>query len=314
MLAEAGVETIFYAPMVDAVVSEERIEALLVNFLEGPGLIYGDYFIDATGDGLMFRAAGAPVRKCAFEDGLHKSMFFFVGGVQPFDHAYNCALYQEAYHAGKLPEKVWNHFGYSISLNPGIVQIAVCYNEGDSLDSRDMSRMDMEMRENVFAVLDFLRKEMPGFSQCFLVDTPVHIGVRVEQGIVGKDTLTKEMIDQGISTPEPIALTNRSYGAHGNGANKTFSAVWASHQDGFSAVPMGTTVSPALSNALAAGRCISSDPRLVSTYRMMNTCMTIGEATGLMVSLAAGKQEDIRDLSYARLRPELDKAHFILSE
>ena len=63
---------------VDAVTEGDRIAALLVNFLEGPGLVYADYFIDCTGDALMFRQAGAPVSKYTEEDGMHKSMFFFV--------------------------------------------------------------------------------------------------------------------------------------------------------------------------------------------------------------------------------------------
>lgn len=116
----------------------------------------------------------------------------------------------------------------------------------------------------------------------------------------------------GICTQEPIALTWRQHGAHGNGAAKKFMASWSEEYDGFSAVPMKTLISPMLSNALAAGRCISAEAGVINTFRMMNTCMTLGEAAGLMVSLAADSGEDIRSLTYARLRPELDKAGFIL--
>jgi len=309
MLDEAGVETIFYAQMVDAVVDGDRIEALLVNFLEGPGLLYADYFIDATGDALMFRQAGVPVRKYAEEDGMHKSMFFFVGGVTPFDHAYNCQLYKEAYEAGRLPGQVWDHFGYSISLNPGVVQIAMAFAEGDALDSRDMSRMDRELRETVFALVDFLRREMPGFAGCYLLETAPHIGVRVGQGIVGLDAMTEELVAKGLATDAPVALTSRNFGSHAN-KSKKFSAAWSSYSSGFSAVPMGALISPALSNALAAGRCISAEPRTVGTFRMMNTCMTLGEAAGIMTYLGG----DMRALPYAKLRPELDKAGFILGE
>ena len=309
MLDEAKVECIFYAQMVDAVTDGNRIAALLVNFLEGPGLVYADYFIDCTGDALMFRQAGAPVNKYAEEDGMHKSMFFFVGGVTPFDHDYNSKLYLEAREAGQLPEKVWQHFGYSLSLNPGVVNIAVCFNEGDALNSRDMSRMDGELRETVFAVVDFLRKEMPGFSRCYLLETASHVGVRVGQGIVGMDSVSEELVAKGLATDSPVALINRTYGAHANNS-KTFMATWSKSSGGFSAVPMGALVSPFLSNALAAGRCISASPRTVATFRMMNTCMTLGEAAGLMASLGG----DMRTLKYSRLRTELDKAGFILED
>ena len=309
MLDEAKVECIFYAQMVDAVTDGDRIEALLVNFLEGPGLLYADTFIDCTGDALMFRQAGVPVSKYAEEDGMHKSMFFFVGGVTPFDHDYNSRLYLEAREAGRLPEKVWQYFGYSLSLNPGVVNIAVCYDEGDALDSRDMTRMDGELRENVFAVVDWLRREMPGFSNCCLLETASHVGVRVGQGIVGMDAVSEELVAAGLGVDSPVALINRTYGAHANG-QKTFMATWSKSASGFSAVPMGALVSPFLPNALAAGRCISAEARTVATFRMMNTCMTLGEAAGLMASLGG----DMRTLEYARLRPELDRAGFILED
>ena len=172
-----------------------------------------------------------------------------------------------------------------------------------------MSRMDGELRENVFAILDYLRAEMPGFSRCYLLETAAHVGVRVGQGIVGMDSVSEELIAAGMATDTPVALINRTYGAHAN-KQKTFMATWSKSASGFSAVPMGALVSPSLSNALAAGRCISADPHTVATFRMMNTCMTLGEAAGIMASLGG----DMRSLAYTRLRPELDKAGFILEE
>ncbi|MEG0767408.1 MAG: FAD-dependent oxidoreductase [Clostridia bacterium] len=311
MLQEAGVECIFYAHMVDAVVEEGKICAVLVACLEGPVLISADYFVDATGDAHLFDAAGASMRKYSQEECMHKSMFFFVGGVTPFDHAYNCALYEQARAEGRLPKHVWDHFGYSVQLNPGVVQIAVCYGMGDALDSRNMTRMDLEMRETVFAVLDFLRREMPGFAGCYLLDTGAHIGVRAGRGIVGLETFTEEMVQQGVVTDEPVALTSRSYGAHSNDTARFMSA-WSQNKGGFSAVPMRALMSAGLDNALAAGRCISAEGRIIGTFRMMNTCMTLGEAAGLMVSLAAAKATPVQSVSYNALRPRMDAAGFLL--
>ena len=172
-----------------------------------------------------------------------------------------------------------------------------------------MTRMDGELRENVFAVVDWLRREMPGFSRCYLLETASHVGVRIGQGIVGMDSVSEELVAAGLAADSPVALINRTYGAHANG-QKTFMATWSKSASGFSAVPMGALVSPFLSNALAAGRCISAEARTVATFCMMNTCMTLGEAAGLMASLGG----DMRTLEYARLRPELDRAGFILDD
>lgn len=312
MLQEAGVECLFYAHMVDAAVEDGCILSLLLGCLEGPVRVSADYFIDATGDAHLFSAAGAPVRKYSQDESMHKSMFFFVGGVTPFDHTYNCELYARAYQEGRLPENVWDHFGYSVQLNPGVVQIAVCYGTGDALDSRDMTRMDLKLRETVFVILDFLRAEMPGFRGCYLLDTGAHIGVRAGRGIVGAETFTEEMVASGTDAiAEPVALVRRSYGAHSNDKSR-FMSNWSQDLRGMSAVPMRTLFTSALENALTAGRCLSAEGRVVGTFRMMNTCMTTGEAAGLMAALAARRGTAVQQVAYGDLRPLMDASGFIL--
>lgn len=98
--------------------------------------------------------------------------------------------------------------------------------------------MDGELRENVFAIVDWLRAEMPGVSRCYLLETASHVGVRVGQGIVGMDSVTEELVVAGLATDSPVTLINRTYGAHAN-SQKTFMATWSKSSSGFSAVPMG---------------------------------------------------------------------------
>ncbi len=311
MLAEAGVDCMLYAHVVDAVVEDGKMRALLVSCLEGPVLLWAESFIDATGDALVLAAAGAGVRKYAREDSMHNSMFFFVGGVTPFQHEYNCAIYEQAYCEGRLPQKVWDHFGYSVQLHPGVVQIAVCYAIGDPLDCADMSRMDLELRENVFAIVDFLRREMPGFQHCYLLDTAMHIGVRAGQGIIGVDTLREEAVASGRMPEDIVAVIGSSYGAHANSARQ-FMADWSRREEGFCGVPLGALKSRDLINVLAAGRDISSDPHVIGAFRMMNTCMTLGEAAGLTAACALEKGIPAQNVAYGDLLPLLQQAGFIL--
>ena len=310
MLEEAGVECLFYTQFVDAVVKDSRISAILVSCMEGSTLIEGDTFIDCTGDALVCHAADpASVVKYSEEYNMHKSMFFLVGGVTPFNVEYNRKLYAELYKEGRVPGQVWASFSISGQLTPGIFQIAMCFTTGDGVNSADMTRMDGELRENVFRMMDFLHQEMPGFENCYLLDTPQKIGVRAGQGIIGKESVDDESVYGECATT--VALTSRWYGAHSNKKNE-FSSSWAKNDEGIGHVPMGALVPRALKNVLAAGRCISSDPKYISVFRMMSTCMTLGEAAGLMSFAARSKKIDVCDVEYADLLPLLKENSFIL--
>ena len=70
-------------------------------------------------------------------------------------------------------------------------------------------------------------------------------------------------------------------------------------------------ISKSFRNVLACGRDISSEPMLVETFRMMNTCMAMGEAAGLMAALSIRNHTEHAQLSYAMLRKETEKRNFI---
>ncbi len=315
MLEEAGVELLFYTRACEAVVDESgrRITALLVSMFEGALLVEADRFIDCTGDALICALANPDsVRKYSDDFNMHKSMFFFVGGVTPFQHEFNCALYKKLYAEGKVPGEVWAHFGYSLQLNPGVCQIAVCFTTGDGVSSVDMTRMDGKMRENVFEIVSFLQKEMPGFRNCYLLDTALQVGVRGGQGIAGLRDISVGTIYEHDNS-DCVALTNKSCGAHSNKKGE-FSSTWARSEKGAGSVPMGALIPAAFDNVLCAGRGVSTEPQLISAFRMMNTCMTMGEAAGLMTYLAASKGIPFGDLRYDELRPLLIENRFILPE
>lgn len=312
MLEEAGVECLFYTRVCDVFTDGGDIRALLVSLLEGTKLITADTYIDCTGDALVCALADTEsVRKYDDEYTMHKSMFFFVDGVTPFNHEYNCDLYSRLFREGKVPGSVWSHFGYALQLDPGICQIAVCYETGDGVNSADMTRMDFSLRENVYKIMDFLHGYMPGFENCRLIQTSAHVGVRGGQGIVGIDSVTDETVFGG-NRHDIIAQLNCSIGAHQNRKTAQFNSAWSRHENGTGSLPMGALIPGKIGNALCAGRAVSSEPHLIGTFRMMPTCMSGGEAAGLIAYLAADTGKRIREITYGELRPLLDENGFIL--
>ena len=87
---------------------------------------------------------------------------------------------------------------------------------------------------------------------------------------------------------------------------------WAKAMTGCAAIPMRTLIPDAFDNVIVGGRCIAAEIQLVNSIRMMNTCMTTGEAAGLMCVLAKKKNKHLKDLEYSELLPLLRENNFIL--
>ena len=311
MLLESGVDCIFYTQLTDVLVENGSIKAVLLSGFEGTYFLEADSFIDSTGNAqLSFLAAPDSVNICPSELGMHSSMFFILDGVKDFDIDEAKKIYSEDYKAGRLPRLVWEHFGTAKLLKKGSYQIAVCFEIGDGANSREMTRMDMSMRECVFEVVEYLKNRIKGFEDCSLSSTSVKVGVRTSRNIISACDLTEERLFSD-EYYHPVALCRRSYGMHSNKQGGMASA-FAKNVGGIGAVPMETLVSAKFDNFLAAGRCIGSSPELVGAFRMMNTCMTTGEAAGLMAFSAKQNGKKVSEVQYSELLPLLKENNFIL--
>ena len=311
MLCEAGVECFFYTLLAEAIREQDHIHSILVSGFEGTYLLEADTFIDTTGNAqIAFLADRNAVRSCSEANGMHNSLFFIVDGVEDFDIDAAKSIYLEGKKSGKLPEMTWPHFGFAKMLKPGAVQIAVCFEIGNGADSIEMTAMDQRMRENSFKVLDFLKKEVPGFQNCYVSATPAKVGVRGSRSIVSMSDFSSSLLFSD-EFHHPVALCRRMYGMHSN-SKSSFISSWANLQKGIGAVNMESLVSKSFDNLLAAGRCLGSDPLLIGTFRMMNTCMTTGEAAGLLATVAKKEKKPVRFVTYEALRPLLEENRFIL--
>lgn len=124
------------------------------------------------------------------------------------------------------------------------------------------------------------------------------------------ETLKMQDVYSDKLPSNPIALINKKIGDHSNGKN--FSPEWSKNVEGLSAIPAGAIISKTFDNVFAVGRAISSEPMLTRTYRMMNTCMTTGEAAGLMAYLSIKNNKAPKELDYSLLKKEMIKNNFIL--
>ena len=312
MLVEAKVDCIFYTHLADVITEGAHVRALLLAGVEGTYLLEAPLFADCTGDAqLCFLANPGSVEAVTPDRGMHQSIFANFGGVKPYDVPKNQAIYRDLHAKGRLPDRMWDFFSYGEMMKPGVMQFGGSWTTGDVTDSRDLTRMDRELRDRMPEMLEFLRKNMPGYENCWLDETAHRIGVRVSRRIYGVETLTPDILF-GKEYVHPVALCWRHTGGHSNDKGR-FNASWSRHEPGLAGVPMGTLVPKDFANVVVAGRCISAQLELVDAYRMMNTCLTMGEAAGLMATLAASRRIGFKDVAYADLVPLMRENGFILS-
>lgn len=286
LLSESGVDKLFYSHFCGGLRQGRRVTGIVVDCLEGPRIIEGKVFVDASGDAHLVHRAGGRTEQAAPDETMHKSVFFMAGGVTPHDPQVNAKRYQELFTAGSVPDRCWNHLGYSYQLDPGIVQLAFAYANGDGCSSADMTRMDHELRRRNLEIVDFMRREMAGYEHCFPVNAAQQVCVRSGRHICGVTKLTEELLGRDEAPPAPLVPIVRYYGSHSTDQKKGFAPAKRGTLGGFSAVPYGALVPDEFDNLLASGRCISVDDCLMDTIRMMTTCMATGQAAGAAAAIA----------------------------
>ncbi|MBU0609927.1 MAG: FAD-dependent oxidoreductase [Armatimonadetes bacterium] len=298
LLDRSGVTRLFYASLVGAVTDSDRLTAVAVDRAEGPALYRAAAFVDATGDADLVFRAGGQVRHYPVEQSMTKTILLRVGGVQGFHRPDVEVAFRAAVAAGEVPLKAQDAFMGLALLNPGEVLLNFTLTAGDGVDSADLTRMDDELRGQARLAVDWFRATIPGFADCFLVDTAHRVGVRAARGIIGQETITPEDLDAGTPVAEPIAVGTRGYGGHGLAA---FAPPWRKSNPGLRGLPWRALLPVSFANVAAGGRAISADPRVLDAFRLMARCMATGQAAGVTAALMA--QSGTTD--YATVREHL---------
>jgi hypothetical protein len=302
LLAESGAETLFYTSMIGAMREGNRIGSIVVDNIDGLGLIKAKVFIDATANAELAFRAGFDTVTAPAEDAMTKTILIRLGNVNNFKRDLVVETFNKLFEAGKVPYKNQDNFMGGPLLHPGEFILNFTLTIGDALSARDMTRMDGELREQILVTVDWYRKNIPGFENCFLMDSAVHVGVRASRNIVGLETITCQGIDDNVILPKPVSLGRRGYGGHGL---KSFTDGKAkSYADAYP-IPLGALIPAGAENLLASGRAISAEAGALSCFRLMSNCCAIGQGAGVVAAVAAEENCPVAAANYDRIRERL---------
>jgi glycine/D-amino acid oxidase-like deaminating enzyme len=322
MLEEAGARVRLYTFAAEAIVDSAAITGVITESKSGREVLRARVVIDATGDGDIAAKAGARFYKGRESDGKMQPMtlMFKLAGVD-FSRAIFLAVPHSTYQLpqGDVQELAARHLPHPLayivlhrSPLPGIVTCNITRTlDVDGTNAEDLTRAHIRCRRQAEAVIEFLRKFVPGYEQCFLIATGAMVGVRETRHFIGDYVLTPDDILQGRVFDDWVVARAQYFLDIHNMSGKGW--LDASCPDKPGPPPGGYTIPyrcllPAeIEGLLLAGRNISGTHVAHSSFRVMSICAHTGQAAGIAAALSVQQRCAPRNLAVARIQEELQR-------
>lgn len=364
MVSESGCDLLLVSHAVDTVVDKDKVCGVVIESKTGRQAVTAKRVVDCSGDADVAYFAGCECMSGRESDGKHQacSLEFRLGGVN-WDAYQNSELkktdptwikhIEKAFADGLLPYLIDNHLNW-VTHVPGRPQhcgqdeISMCFAHSrncNPLNARDLTRMYQEGREQADILWKFIRKTVPGYENCYLIDTGALLGVRESRRVVGEYVLKTLDFARAQTFDDTVCMSGHHYDLHnpdGPGNIK-----WAALEfdgkthyvsthgksgswpppggfdaisDGFgrtgdafqrrttpSSIPYRCLVPVKMDNLLVAGRCLSSEFMAQAGCRLVLTCCNMGQAAGTAAALSLKQNVVPRKINVQELKSQLLK-------
>jgi hypothetical protein len=284
MLLEAGVRVRLHTLACDPIVEGGAVTGIVTESKSGREAYRATVTIDTSADADLAYRAG-----CNCENETHEvTLGFAIDGVdQERVEAFRrqspaeyeaIAVEAAEMNGGKLP-------GGSRLLR-GI----------DVTDAEDLTRAEIQLRQEGFRAFMHLREHMPGYEGARVRLTWPQLGVRLSRRIRGANVLVDDDLRSSRHFSDGIARLGVYFPDWG----PNYAIVGLDYD-----VPYRTLVPEAMDGLLVAGRCISCDAIAGNTMRLIVPCLVTGQAAGVAAAIAAQQGCAPRDVPVDALRGAL---------
>jgi len=305
---EAGVELLYHATFDQPVMDGRRIEALLFTGKSGTIGVRGQVYVDATGDADVAARAGCGFELGRPEDGLCQPMTtcFDIGGVDRErmpDRAGINELYEKAKAEGRLGCPRENCLWFPTLQADRIHFNTTRVVKYDATDTLSLSEAEIEARRQVREFVAWLREDVPGFENSYLLAVAFHIGVRESRRVLGVDYLTREQAVACSKFADAICRCRYPIDIHSPTGGGTELVQFP--PDDWYEIPYGCIVARDADNLLIGGRPISVDHAVHASMRVMPPACTVGQAAGVAAALACQQGVPPREVDGREVRARL---------
>lgn len=294
MCLEQNVRLLFGVQAAEAVKSADgkRIDGVVFAAKEGFVYIRAKMVIDCTGDGDIAFMAGCPMMKGDEKDGEMQAagLFFSLEGIDEavFQKRYQTLGWESLRYEKEIAEAAANgeypiprrRLGlYKADDNTWRANITRIP-DVDGTKSEDLTKIMVEGRKQIGAILKFLRKYVKGCEKVRLLKTAEFPGIRETRRIKGDFIMQGKSVREAEIFPDAILLLSNSIDFH-----KGLIGDYRPCQTVYS-LPYRMLVPSGADNLLAAGRCVSCDREVLAAIRVMPPCFGMGQAAGNAAVLA----------------------------
>lgn len=314
-----NIDVYLQTTVTDVIKQGSAVVGVVVTAGEGQFVLQGAVTVDATGDGLVSYLAGATTEK-GREDGLMQpvTLEFTISGVDEskgvicIGDVDNVKLGDERFldyckrlaEAGELPERLAAVRLHPV-VYPGYRQVNTTQVNGvDMTHVEEIFKADLELREQIYTLLDFFHKHLPGYENCHVISSGTTTGVRETRRVIGDYVITAEEMAAGCRFEDVIVHRAEFIVDIHNPAGSGQAEAHIQYCDPYD-LPYRCFTPKGVENLYTAGRCISGTHRAHASYRVMSICMAMGEAVGTAAAMCAEQGVTPRQLDVKQLQKRL---------
>lgn len=324
MLTEAGVKILYHTDFIHPVLDNNTISGILVSSKRGLEIIEATVVIDCTGDGDVAYRSGVPYEMGNQELNLIQpaTMFFHISNVDP--DAVEADIQANIHNFYRKDGVNYRSFHWRVTqarengdwdlnrVSIGMFRMPKpdewCVNTSrimgvNSTDNESLTNAELIGRQQVYKILHFLQKYVPGCENARIKSIAPHIGIRESRHIQGDYRLTAEDLLNSKVPKDSILLAANSVDVHGRFGPT--SNEYVPIKGKYYGVPYRCLIPKGIEQLLIAGRCVSADSTAAGAIRVMPPCMGMGEAAGVAAALSVKEGITVRRINVQNLRKVL---------
>lgn len=321
MMEEAGVTILYHTDAVAPIMKGKKIKGIIVENKSGRQAFLSKIVVDCTGDGDVAARAGAMCREGREKDGAIQPMttMFLIANAafkqKGYDDASKLSLQENRMESAvKLARDIGD-----ISINPNDILCskppidhrhettrAVNFTRIQGMngtDSHELTSAEIIGRKQVFEAVKFIKKYALGCKDAYLVSIPTQIGIRESRRIIGEYYLTENDVINAAKFSDGIGRSIYRIDIH-NPNEISKPSVLNLLGEPYD-IPYRCLVPLKIDNLLVAGRCVSGDEVALASFRIMATCMLMGQAAGTAAALCITEKLTPRQIDVTLLRNQL---------
>ncbi|OPY79152.1 MAG: putative FAD-binding dehydrogenase [Syntrophorhabdus sp. PtaU1.Bin058] len=322
MLQEVGVRMLLHTYIAGTIRDGDKVKGLIVENKSGRQAIMSNLTIDCTGDGDVSFFAGASFEKEPAKTIMPVTLPFYMGNVdsekavgylekdpglkrlldkkgdeivgekQVLKASVKLALSRVSLPPGQQREKKYAQFDRN-----GEWYVWGAHSSGkDVTDAYDLTDAEIETRRKVWKIANFLKRNVPGFEDSYVVTTAAQVGIRESRRIVGGYVLTRDDVLKGNHFQDAILRSRTGeWELQPQESPPPFD------------IPFRCIIPEKLDNLLVAGRCISMEHEAATFFspRDITTCMGLGEVAGAAAVLSLEEKKIPREIDVTKLQKVL---------